>query len=99
MNTLSNGLCQLMPSRWAFEAALVLEAENRPKYSVPAKPDAAQPAGQTTANVKSDQDMAERYFPLDSDRSGTVAAVLALISMLALLAGAVVWILRLRDIH
>ena len=83
MNIAARGLCQLMPSRWGFEALLVHEAQNRPEGNYP---------------NGNHGDMAEGSFP-PSDRLGTMAGIVALIFMVALLAGAVGWILHSRDIH
>lgn len=35
MNVISWGICQVMPSRWAFESLLVLEANRRPTWTPP----------------------------------------------------------------
>jgi len=80
MNIVAREFCQLMPSRWGFEALLVHEAQNRPEGG-------------------GDVDMAEAYFPQESERCGTQVGILALISMVAVLAVAVGWILHARDIH
>jgi ABC-type multidrug transport system ATPase subunit len=94
MNPVPHGLCQLMPSRWGFEALLVLEANNRDHGSLPSSSSVTD-----QHHTEEQSDMAERYFPIDSDREGTPAAALALVFMLVLLTGLVAWILRFRDIH
>jgi pSer/pThr/pTyr-binding forkhead associated (FHA) protein len=68
-----------MPSRWAFEAALLLESPHHPS---PAKAGDQVPAPA--------RDLAEDLFPADTDRMGTAADAMALASMLIGLAGALV---------
>ena len=45
------------------------------------------------------QDMAERFFPVESERMGTTASVVVLMLMLCIFVGMVGAILRGRDIH
>ena len=80
MNVIARALCQVMPSRWGFEALLVQEANERP----------VGPNG---------IDMAEQYFPYDTERLGTAAGLITLFTMSVLLYITVVWILSSRDIH
>jgi ABC-type multidrug transport system permease subunit len=83
-------LAELMPSRWAFEAILVAEAEARPPLPAPAVPpgiEAPQPG-----------DLAERYFPAAS-RAGSGRAALVLLLMGSALFTAVGATLRARDVH
>lgn len=78
------------PVRWAFEGLVVREADEHPTVpAVPPDADAPEDA----------QDMAEPYFPAASLRRGPGAAALALGGMLVLGAGAVLAILRARDLH
>ena len=44
-------------------------------------------------------DMAEQYFPYDTERLGTAAGLITLFTMSVLLYITVVWILSSRDIH
>jgi hypothetical protein len=46
-----------------------------------------------------EQDMAERFFPAETDRMGVNASRIALLAMLGLLVAAVHVILRQRDVH
>jgi hypothetical protein len=70
-----------VPTRWTFEALLLLETYQQPvTVSVP-EPDAA--AG---------RDVAEEYFPAESERMGVRADALALVTMLIGLAGAIAFI-------
>ena len=68
------------PSRWAFEGLLVSEAEARPM--VEASKDG--PA----------RDLAEDYFPVETDRMGMKADALALASMLLGLSGVGLFLVR-----
>jgi ABC-type multidrug transport system permease subunit len=104
MPDLSQWLCQLMPSRWAFESLLLMEAQERPKFSPPPLPAAAEtfsraaaPAATRTAQPR--DDMAEAFFPADSQRMGVASGVTSLAAMLVVLAATIWFALRLRDIH
>jgi ABC transport system ATP-binding/permease protein len=114
MNGTIAALAQAMPSRWAFEGLLVLEAEKRPAWTPPAHLPIAQPvAGQpvttppraaATPKVESEkepkaQDMAENFFPAESDRMGVISAAVILVATLLLLATAIHAILLSRDVH
>lgn len=88
MNAPVRLLAHAMPSRWAFEGLLLLEADHRPKLPQPTKSGGAK-----------QQDLAEHYFPVDLRRTGTRTACVALTSMLLLLLWAVQKILRSRDVH
>jgi ABC transport system ATP-binding/permease protein len=76
---------QTMPSRWAFEGALLMEVDDREKG----------PAGTPMAG----HDMAERPFPNADHRTSALAAFLVLMLMFCLFTGSVLVILRLRDVH
>jgi hypothetical protein len=67
----------VMPSRWAFEGLLLLESEQRPA-----------PEGAQRAEPARDPDLAESYFPVDSERMGLRADAMALVCMLVGLAAA-----------
>ena len=114
MNVPMKWLAQVMPSRWAFEGLLLLEVEDRPKWTPPvlpappgqSTPHVAPPAGKPTAAISragaeqpKEQDMAERYFPREDERMGTRASGIALSAMLLLLVGAIHMILQARDVH
>lgn len=93
-------LAQTMPSRWAFEGLLLLEARNRPNQ--PPLPEGAIPGAPPARPVPSDEapaDMAERFFPRDTDRMGVVASTVSLMAMLMLLTGVIYGVLRTRDVH
>lgn len=74
--------CDLFPSRWAFEALMVLESDGRPRAP-------AQPAA----------DMAEHYFPAETDRMGPRAAAIALGGSFVFLVALIGATLRWRDLH
>jgi hypothetical protein len=68
----------VMPSRWAFEGLLLLEAEGR-----------AVPANLSDSTPDRNHDLAEGFFPLESERMGLRADAMALVFMLTgLTAGA-----------
>ena len=71
-------VCAAMPTRWAFEGVLLLESPYH--ASREAVPGAAKTPG---------TDLAEDFFPADSERMGTAADVMALGSMLIGMAAAV----------
>ena len=87
-----------MPSRWAFEGALLMEVDKRPHSRML--------PGRTGAE---EYDMAERPFPKylrepkdappKDHRTSVLAAYVALTAMLGLFSGSVLVILRLRDVH
>jgi hypothetical protein len=99
MNLVTEGLASIMPSRWAFEGLLVLEAGHRPTWTPPATivPAAVEPE-RASGDRAEQQDMAEPFFPLET-RFGQVSSFVVLCVMLALLVGAVHGILRARDVH
>ena len=89
---------QTMPSRWAFEGALLMEVDGRPKSrALPSRTGAEE------------YDMAEGPFPKylrepktsppKDHRTSVFAAYIALTAMLGLFSGSVILILRLRDVH
>ena len=98
MHWLPRALCQAMPSRWAFEALLTLEADNRPQRP-PSKAVAAVPSQDASRPTEAAQDFAEHYFPQQTHRVGAWASALVLGVMGVLLVGALVNILWWRDIH
>lgn len=53
----------------------------------------------TEAEPPRPHDMAEQYFPRESERMGTIASGMALVTMLAGLVAAICVILRSRDLH
>lgn len=82
-------VAQTMPSRWAFEGAILMEVKEHPKQ--PAPP-IIPPEGFKAP------DMAEGVFPQDK-RTSTPTAFMALSMMFVLFSGSVLVILRLRDVH
>jgi hypothetical protein len=60
-------------------------------------------AGQTAAGTEdadeAARDMAEKFFPADGERTGSVNSGLVLFVMMVLLVGSIHIILRLRDVH
>jgi ABC-type multidrug transport system ATPase subunit len=87
--------CNFFPSRWAFEGLIVLESERRPLAPTPA---VADPAVSIASAAAVTQDIAEAYFPAESDRMGPWAAVIALGGMFVFLILLVAVILRARDL-
>jgi ABC-type multidrug transport system ATPase subunit/pSer/pThr/pTyr-binding forkhead associated (FHA) protein len=89
---------QVMPSRWAFEGALLMEVEDRPKiYGFPGR-------------ARGEEcDMAERPFPKfhretpqnspEDHRTSVWLAFVALTLMFGVFTGSTLVILRLRDVH
>jgi len=105
MGRASAACAQIMPSRWAFESLLVLEADQRPTCTPPAMPVSPVPPGAKSAPGKpaaaeqpKEQDMAEHFFPAETDRMGIGAGNIALGAMLAMLIVAIHIILRARDV-
>ena len=104
MNTVAKWLSIVAPSRWAFEGLLVLEAGQRPSGAMPAGPTPGggvdKPAAKTpSVERRPEEDMAEKFFPIKTERMGTRADAGVLFLMLLVLAGSVGAILRARDIH
>ena len=71
------------PSRWAFEGLLVSESDVRPM-----------PEPVDGANTGEVRDLAEDYFPIESERMGARADAMALASMLIGLLGVGVFLVR-----
>ncbi len=102
MNALGRWCSSTVPSRWSFEALLVLESTERQK-SAPrsitsaslTSPDAA--AG--PAVVKPDFDIAEFYFPRNSERRGVPFCLFALGAMAVLLLLVIQVTLHSRDLN
>jgi hypothetical protein len=94
MNAVMKPLAFLMPSRWAYEGLLVLEAGARPKL------EPSGPFGRITLGKKPDApDMAEKSFPAESGRSGVAAAIFMLATMCGLLFAANRAVLKSKDIN
>jgi ABC transport system ATP-binding/permease protein len=87
--------CESFPSRWAFEGLVLLEAEKRPLAPEAAGSEALQPG---VALASAPRDMAEAYFPVESDRMGPRASVIALAGTLVFLVALIAVILRSRDL-
>lgn len=102
-------LAQAMPSRWAFEGLLVLEVEDRPTWRPPpipvpaavkaSTPDASADRAPREEVTLQAQDMAEEFFPTETERTGARACGIALGAMLILLVASIHMILRARDVH
>ena len=100
MNAVSRKLAALMPSRWAFEAALLVESRVRPTWTPPQ----VSPSGQlrpAALDPDSDEarDVAEEWFPAGRRRWGSSAAMASLTVMLGATIAAVTALLQLRDTH
>lgn len=102
MTRLSSMAAHLMPSRWAFEAALLVEADARPRLPLPPT-SATQSKVPANAGSASDQpqsvDLAELFFAADAERMGIRAATVALAGMVGLLALMMGVVLLSRDIR
>jgi hypothetical protein len=104
-------LTQPVPSRWAFEALLLMEAEKRGKLITemgkPVKVELISDGGQGQANSSFKEDMAHDSFPAyeelarkgKKDRSGVKTSVAVLSGMFLTLVIAILIILKRRDIH
>jgi serine/threonine protein kinase/ABC-type multidrug transport system ATPase subunit len=95
-------LCQIVPSRWAFEGLLVLESAQQPhlpkNLQDPTEPDMAEHAFPTKYVPK--QKDAKKEKPKEEDhRMGPWISGLALFLLLAVTVGLVHGILRWRDVH
>lgn len=102
MNGAAKRVAQFMPSRWAFEAAILVESEVRPKWSPPNLSTASDASSSPRAQdemVDKPRDMAEAFFPVETDRMGIPAGVVALLGMVAVLTIAAASILLSRDTH
>lgn len=93
----------VMPSRWAFEGLLLLEAGKRPKWTPPTIP-ASSATGDPSVEAKaetppSEQDMAERFFPAETHRTDLPTSALILTMMLVVLVGAIGTVLLVRDVR
>ncbi len=101
MNSAAGVLSSMMPSRWAFEGLLLMEVEDRPTWTPPAMPKL--PPAVKTQNDEDEepkeQDMAEKFFPKETERMGPRASTIALGSILVLLVVAIHGILKSRDVH
>jgi hypothetical protein len=76
-SSLGAGIATAMPSRWAFEGLMLLEIEGRTPTLGPDSKEGDRPA-----------DLAEGFFPADTERMGPKADAMALGFMLIGLAGA-----------
>lgn len=103
-----------MPSRWAFEAMLLEEAQEREKIRVIERENPLEPENKLPAEIavlSADyqpenyeigvEDMAEPTFPIvDQDvRVGVLPAMLILGAMFLLTISAIFTVLKIRDIH
>lgn len=95
MNSPARWSSNAMPSRWSFEGLLLLEAAERPKSPTP---NAAIP-NPPQAPIKPSVDIAEVYFPKETDRMEMRACVFALATMFVLLVLTIQIVLRSRDVH
>ncbi|HEX4960500.1 MAG TPA: ATP-binding cassette domain-containing protein [Thermoanaerobaculia bacterium] len=88
-------LAHLMPSRWAFELAAIVEAETRPTAPLPQLP---APPGQAPSNAETRRDLAESYFP-SHERTQKRTAFGVLAAQAFLFAAGTLAVLRSRDVH
>jgi ABC-type multidrug transport system ATPase subunit/pSer/pThr/pTyr-binding forkhead associated (FHA) protein len=94
-------VCQVIPSRWAFEATLVLEAERHERGYNPATFQLLRSPNviNRPADLLSQIDMAGIHFPENDSRSGPLMATVVLAGLLLLFAGGTYTALKVRDIH
>jgi pSer/pThr/pTyr-binding forkhead associated (FHA) protein len=78
MPSWAKALSNVVPSRWAFEGLLLLDLD-RPSGEVRAG--GGGDSGGSAADSSADRDIAEDYFPLDTDRMGVKADTIALAAM------------------
>jgi hypothetical protein len=71
MNPAARAIANALPSRWAFEGLLLLEADARP---------GREPADEPMP--KGGPDLAETYFPAETERTGPRGAAMALAFLL-----------------
>jgi pSer/pThr/pTyr-binding forkhead associated (FHA) protein len=83
LSTPARYAASLLPTRWAFEGLLLLEAEAQPQV----EEDGPNPPGESPR----DHDLAEAYFPARLERMGVAADAFALTAILIGLAGLVVF--------
>src|SRR5262249_44235998 len=95
MHALPRWVCQLIPTRWAFEGLVLQEATRRRTFTPPRLP---LPPGQKEPQRKA-SDMAEAYFKKGEHRTSPLAAAVVLAAMLGVGACGVGVILRRRDVH
>jgi hypothetical protein len=81
-------IADAVPSRWAYEAAIVAEAEKRPHQVLPPAP----------APPRSDIDLAERTFPVGTPRSSLRKCFAVLAGMFALWLAVVLSVLKKKDV-
>jgi hypothetical protein len=89
-------LSYAIPSRWAFEAALLLEADKQPRCPPMQLPVLA--PGAPAAADKGGQDMAQDYIP-PKYRFGVRKSMIVLLLLWSIAVAAVYVILRSRDVH
>lgn len=99
MSSVTRKLAVLMPSRWAFEAALLTESKVRPRWTPPQLVPLGLPTAAELGDGPEARDMAEEFFPNKTHRRGIAAAIAALGVMFAASIGAVAGLLRMRDTH
>jgi ABC transport system ATP-binding/permease protein len=95
-------LCYVIPSRWAFEGALLLEAKKQPWYFTgpgPGQlPNEPRPAASGDEAEPTD-DFAEQFFPSDKKRYGASVSLAVLSALGIVTIIGVHEILRFRDVH
>ena len=91
MGSAAKTLTHVIPTRWCFEAMLLVEAEEQPKNSFGI-------FGNALKDDSEQDDVAQRFFP-NSRRHGTAKCVFVLVVMLASLVVAISMVLKARDVH
>lgn len=103
LNSVAEIASHVMPSRWAFEALLLIETQERPKHAVPPSSNTLPGSDDSTAEIPATsqrtRDMAEQFFPRESKRMGVRSATLTLTFMFVAIFASVGLVLRIRDTH
>lgn len=91
-------VAQVMPTRWSFEALVMLESPRRPVWqAIPARATSAPAVPDGEPEALTEKTVADLYFP-DTVRSGLAASVAVLGAMSAVLLLAIMVILKTRDV-
>jgi ABC-type multidrug transport system ATPase subunit/pSer/pThr/pTyr-binding forkhead associated (FHA) protein len=92
-------IAQLMPSRWAFEALMLPEAESRDALDLDVQPpELAPPGDEERSRVDPPMDMAEVFFPVGDGRLGQGFAIGLLASQAVVFLITAGVILKTRDV-
>lgn len=100
MNHAARLAANLLPSRWAFEGLLVLDAESRaPLTDGSVDRTSRSGADRTAETLAPDLDPVQAYFPLESERMGPRADTLALVAIVFGVLGSAAFAARSRELR